>query len=45
MPDQVQQDYKVRLDSFEGPLDLLLFLVRRSEVDLHDIPIGKITDQ
>lgn len=45
MPDQVQQDYKVRLDSFEGPLDLLLFLVRRSEVDLHDIPIGEITDQ
>ncbi|MDG2093700.1 MAG: segregation/condensation protein A [Phycisphaerales bacterium] len=45
MPDQVQQDYKVRLDSFEGPLDLLLFLVRRSEVDLNDIPIGKITDQ
>lgn len=45
MPDQVQQDYKVRLDSFEGPLDLLLFLVRRSEVDLHDIPIAEITDQ
>jgi len=33
------------LESFEGPLDLLLFLVRRSEVDLHDIPIGEITDQ
>ncbi|MEE2907523.1 MAG: segregation/condensation protein A [Planctomycetota bacterium] len=45
MPEQVQQDYTVRLESFEGPLDLLLFLVRRSEVDLQDIPIAKITDQ
>ena len=45
IPGQVQQDYTVRLESFEGPLDLLLFLVRRSEVDLQDIPIGKITDQ
>ena len=45
IPGQVQQDYTVRLESFEGPLDLLLFLVRRSEVDLHDIPIGEITDQ
>ncbi|MCH2133616.1 MAG: segregation/condensation protein A [Phycisphaerales bacterium] len=45
MPEQVQQDYTVRLNSFEGPLDLLLFLVRRSEVDLQDIPIAEITDQ
>lgn len=45
MPEQVQQDYTVRLESFEGPMDLLLFLVRRSEVDLQDIPIAKITDQ
>ena len=40
-----QQEYTVRLESFEGPLDLLLFLVRRSEVDLQDIPIAEITDQ
>ncbi|MDG2423012.1 MAG: segregation/condensation protein A [Phycisphaerales bacterium] len=45
IPGQVQQDYTVRLESFEGPLDLLLFLVRRSEVDLQDIPIAEITDQ
>ncbi len=40
-----QKDYRVSLDAFEGPLDLLLFLVRRAEVDLADIPIAKITDQ
>ncbi len=38
-------DYKVRLDAFEGPLDLLLFLIKRAEVDLHDIPIAQITEQ
>jgi segregation and condensation protein A len=38
-------DYRVRLDAFEGPLDLLLFLIRKNEVDLHDIPIATITDQ
>ncbi len=38
-------DYKVSLDAFEGPLDLLLFLIRKEEVDIFDIPIGRITDQ
>ena len=38
-------DYRVRLESFEGPLDLLLFLVRKNEVDITDIPIARITDQ
>ncbi len=38
-------DYTVKLDAFEGPLDLLLFLVRREEVELWDIPIEKITGQ
>jgi len=38
-------DYRVRLSAFQGPLDLLLHLVRRAEVDIHDIPIAKITDQ
>ncbi len=37
--------YKVRLDVFEGPLDLLLYLVRRDEVDIYDIEIGRITKQ
>jgi len=40
-----QKDYRVTLEAFEGPLDLLLFLVRRAEVDLQDIPIAEITDQ
>ena len=38
-------DYRVNLDIFAGPLDLLLYLVRRDEVDIYDIPIAKITDQ
>jgi segregation and condensation protein A len=37
--------YKVRLDVFEGPLDLLLYLVRKDEVDIYDIEIGRITKQ
>ena len=40
-----QDDYTVRLGTFEGPLDLLLYLIRRAEVDIHDIPIVEITDQ
>ena len=38
-------DYAVSLDVFQGPLDLLLFLIRRAEVDIHDIPVGLITEQ
>ncbi len=37
--------YRVRLADFEGPLDLLLFFVRRDELDVHDIPIARITDE
>ncbi|MDP3804884.1 MAG: segregation/condensation protein A [Candidatus Omnitrophota bacterium] len=37
--------YKVKLDVFEGPLDLLLYLIQKEEVDISDIPIAKITDQ
>lgn len=38
-------DYKVELDVYNGPLDLLLFLIRRDEVDIYDIPIAQITEQ
>jgi len=38
-------DYRVNLDIFAGPLDLLLYLVRKEEVDIYDIPIAKITNQ
>ena len=37
--------YKVKLESFEGPLDLLLFLIKKEEVDIYDIPIAKVTQQ
>lgn len=39
------QDYKVSLEVFEGPLDLLLYLIRKEEVSIHDIPIERITAQ
>jgi segregation and condensation protein A len=41
----LQEDYRVSLDAFEGPLDLLLYLIRRVEVDVQDIPIARIADQ
>lgn len=41
----VSSEYTVRLDAFEGPLDLLLFLIRRAEVEITDIPVAQITDQ
>ncbi len=37
--------YSVRLDAFEGPLDLLLHLIREHEIDIYDIPIAQITEQ
>ncbi len=37
--------YRVELDLFTGPLDLLLYLVRRSEVDIRELPIAKLTRQ
>ena len=36
--------YRVTLPAFEGPLDLLLFLIKRDELDIYDIPISKITE-
>ena len=38
-------EYEVKLEIFEGPLDLLLHLIRKNEVDIFDIPIAVITDQ
>ncbi len=37
--------YKIHLSQFEGPLDLLLFFIRRDELDIYDIPISKITKE
>lgn len=38
-------DYRVNLEIYNGPLDLLLYLIRRDEVDVYDIPISRITEQ
>jgi segregation and condensation protein A len=35
--------YQVKLENFEGPMDLLLYFIRRDELDIYDIPIGQIT--
>lgn len=40
-----ENDYKVKLDIFEGPMDLLVYLIRKAKVDIYDIPIALITDQ
>jgi len=37
--------YSVKLDVFEGPLDLLLYLIKKDEIDIYDIPISRITEQ
>jgi segregation and condensation protein A len=38
-------DYRIKLPAFEGPLDLLLFLIRKNEIDIYDIPIESVTRQ
>ncbi len=42
---QVEPNYRVDLPVFNGPLDLLLYLIRKEEVDIYDIPIAKITGE
>lgn len=37
------EDYQVKLEVFQGPLDLLLFLIRKKKIDIHDIPIATVT--
>ncbi len=37
--------YEIKLDVFEGPLDLLLYLIRKNEIDIYNIPISLITEQ
>lgn len=38
------EGYEIKLEQFEGPFDLLLFFIERDELNIHDIPISKITD-
>ena len=42
---RMDNDYKVKLEIFEGPLDLLLYLIKRDEIDIYDISIERITRQ
>src|SRR5213076_3036730 len=41
----METDYKVKLEVFEGPLDLLLYLIKRDEIDIYDISVERITRQ
>jgi segregation and condensation protein A len=43
--ESILEDYPVRLKNFEGPLDLLLHLIKKHEVDIYDIPIALVTQQ
>src|SRR5574340_1062202 len=38
-------NYKIKLEIFEGPLDLLLYLVKKDHLNIYDIPIAKVTEQ
>ncbi len=40
-----EEEYKVKLEVFEGPLDLLLYLIKKEELEIHNIPMEKITTQ
>jgi segregation and condensation protein A len=44
-PDDVTDDLQISLGEFDGPLDLLLHLIRQEQVSIYDIPIAKITDE
>ena len=43
--DNETTDYAIKLDIFEGPLDLLLYLIKKNEIDIYNIPVALITEQ
>ncbi|WP_050029628.1 segregation/condensation protein A [Verrucomicrobium sp. BvORR034] len=43
--ENTDSDYKVKLEIFEGPLDLLLYLIKKDEIDIYDVSIERITSQ
>ena len=45
MNEEQAMDYAIKLDIFEGPLDLLLHLIKKNEIDIYNIPIALITEQ
>ncbi len=42
---EFEESYEVKLEKFEGPLDLLLYLIKKDEIDIYDIPVARITRQ
>ena len=38
-------EYKIKLDAFEGPMDLLMHLIEKNKIDIYDIPIAEVTEQ
>jgi segregation and condensation protein A len=45
MEREPSENYSIKLDIFEGPLDLLLYLIKKNEIDIYNIPISLITEQ
>ena len=45
MPEQAQEKYQVRLEAFEGPMELLMHLIQVNKIDIYDIPIAALTEQ
>lgn len=45
MNEEQTTDYAIKLDIFEGPLDLLLYLIKKNEIDIYNIPVALITKQ
>src|SRR3982750_4674639 len=45
VPDDATDDLKILLGEFEGPLDLLLHLIRQEHVSIYDIPVARLTDE
>ena len=43
--EETKEGYQFRIGGFEGPLDLLLFLIKKNEINIYDIPIAEITEQ
>src|SRR5437764_12647086 len=41
----MESEYKVKLEVFEGPLDLLLYLIKQDEIDIYDVSLERITSQ
>ena len=42
---EIASDFRIDLDSFKGPMDLLLYLVRKHELDITDIPVAVVLEQ